>query len=274
MKYQQITFEHGKVAHITLNRPQYLNAQSWLLREEMDHAFALADNDDDIGAIVLSGAGGTFSAGHDVGTREDREYRIAHGHANVDPKGIYDNLKEINVSNTLRWRNLRKPTIAQVDGYCIFGGWMIAAAMDLIFADENALFLPGQTQYFSAPWDIGPKKAKEILFEHRFMTAEECHRLGYVNRVYKSDELERETMAYAERVATNYLDNPIGLETTKRSINHMMDTQGFTAEIGAAFENFCVMLGLHPRKQTPASQGGYARTDVAKQNLEASRPWI
>lgn len=274
MKYQQITYEAGSVARVLLDRPQYLNAQSWLLREELDHAFAQAENDENVGAIVISGAGGNFSAGHDVGTKEDREYRIANGHAHSDPKGIYDDLKEINVENTLRWRDVKKPTIAMVDGYCIFGGWMIAAAMDLIFADEDALFLPGQTQYFSAPWDIGPKKAKEILFEHRFMTADECHRLGYVNRVFKKDDLERETMAYAERVAANYLGNPIGVETTKRSINHMMDTQGFTAEIGAGFENFCVMLGLRPRENPPANQGGYARTDVARKNLEASKPWI
>jgi len=106
------------------------------------------------------------------------------------------------------------------------------------------------------------------------MTADECHRLGFVNRVYKSSELARETMAYADRVATNYLDNPIGLETTKRSINHMMDAQGFSVEIGTAFESFCVMLGLQPREQTPASQGGYARTDVAMKNLELSKSWI
>lgn len=106
------------------------------------------------------------------------------------------------------------------------------------------------------------------------MTAAECHRLGYVNCVYQSSELVRETMAYADRVGTNYLNNPPGLETIRRSINHMMDTQGFTAEIGAAFENFCVMLGLDPRKQPPASHGGYARTDVAKMNFEASKAWI
>ena len=78
------------------------------------------------------------------------------------------------MENTLRWRNLPKPTLAMVTGYCIFGGCMFASAMDIIFAAEDALFLPGTVQFFHAPWDLGPRKAKEILFEHRFLTAREA----------------------------------------------------------------------------------------------------
>jgi len=56
-----------------------------------------------------------------------------------------------------------------VHGYCIFGGWMLASAMDVIFAAEDAQFLPGFVEYFSTPWDMGPRRTKEILFEHRFV---------------------------------------------------------------------------------------------------------
>lgn len=274
MDYKEILYEEGKVARITLNRPGYLNAQSWLLREELDHAFARSVANKDVGAILLSGAGGNFSAGHDINTEKDKAYRKEHGHADEDPKSIYDDLKEINLTNTLRWRNVPKPTIAMVEGYCIFGGWMIASSMDVIFSHEQAMFLPGQTQYFSVPWDIGPRKAKEILFEHRYMTARECLTHGFVNRVFKGEDLERETLAHAQRVAENYLNSPLSIETTKRSINHMMDAQGFTAELESGFENFAVMVGLRPKKQTPPAKGGYSRGDVAKRNFEASRNWI
>ena len=167
-----------------------------------------------------------------------------------------------------------KPTIALVEGYCIFGGWMIAAAMDVLFAHEDARFLPGQTQYFSVPWDLGAKRAKEILFEHRFMSAQECFDNGFVNRVFDTENLERETLAYAGRVAENYLANPMGVETTKRTINHMLDAQGFTAEIGASFDSFAAMIGLAPIKHPASADGGYARTGIAKKNFEASRRYV
>ncbi len=274
METQEITYQPGKVARIQLNRPRYLNAQSWRLRNELDLAFEAAVADANVGAIVLSGMGGNFSAGHDIGTPEDRAYRKEIGHLRTDPKGIYDDLKEINVANTLRWRNVPKPTIGMVEGYCIFGGWMIAAAMDVLFAAQDAMFLPGQTQYFSVPWDIGAKRAKEILFEHRFLSARECFDDGFVNRVFDSQDLEEQTLAYAGRVADNYLQNPMVVETSKRTINHMLDAQGFTAEIESAFDSFAAMTGLTPRKQTPAQSGGYARTDVARQNFDASRDYV
>ncbi|XOV89114.1 MAG: enoyl-CoA hydratase-related protein [Pseudomonadota bacterium] len=270
MDLQDIVFEPGKVARITLNRPAVLNAQSWRLRNELDEAFAAAVSDPATGAIVVAGAGGNFSAGHDISSEEDRAYRRKIGHLRSDPKGVYDDLKEINLTNTLRWRNLRKPTIAMVEGYCIFGGWMIAAAMDVLFAHRDALFLPGQTQYFSAPWDLTPKRAKEILFEHRFMSAQECFDNGFVNRVF-GDDLEAETLAYAERVADNYLHNPMGVETTKRTINHMLDAQGFTHEIEAAFESFAVLTQSLQAERTAPQKGGYARTGVAKTNFLRSR---
>jgi len=269
----EIIYRPGRVARIELNRPQYLNAQSWRLRNELDQAFDAAVADAQTGAIVISGVGGNFSAGHDINSPEDRAYRGQIGHARSDPKGIYDDLKEINVANTMRWRNVTKPTIAMVEGYCIFGGWMIAAAMDVLFAHRDAMFLPGQTQYFSVPWDIGAKRAKEILFEHRFMSAQECFDNGFVNRVF-GDDLEAETIAYAERVADNYLDNPMAVETTKRTINHMLDSQGFSTGIEAAFESFAAMVGLVPRERTAPRKGGYARTDVARANFERSRTYI
>ena len=74
MKYEAILYEkHGAVAKVITNRPRYKNAQSRLMIEEMDHAFAAANADDDVRVIILGAIGDTFSSGHDIGTPEERE---------------------------------------------------------------------------------------------------------------------------------------------------------------------------------------------------------
>jgi len=272
MEYQHIIYQPGKVARLILNRPQYLNAQSWLMREEMDDAFNRAVADDEVGVIVLSGAGEHFSSGHDIGTPEDvadRQRRYP-----KDGFGHYKQMRAITLEDTLRWRNLPKPTIAMVHGYCIFGGWMFASAMDIIFASEDALFLPSLVQYFSTPWDIGPRKTKEVLFEHRFMTAWEAYEHGFVNRVFPGDRLEEETLSYAERVAENWMRNPFRIRTTKFCINHMVDAMGFTSELEQAYQSFCLMSGPERHGVPSPEKGGYAETHIARRNLELTRPWL
>ncbi len=230
--YTQIRYETvGRVARVVLNRPRYRNAQSRLLLEEMDDAFARASEDLGVGVIVLSGEGDHFSAGHDLGTPDevaDREARPAE----EGVRGRYARSWENNVAKSLRWRNVPKPTIAMVQGYCIFAGWIIASAMDLVFAADDAMFLGTNFQYFTIPWDIPPRQAKEILFESRFISAAEAHELGLVNRVVPRDRLEAETMEYAARVAEN---DPFQLRMIKLAMNQAQDAQGFTQHINGAF---------------------------------------
>src|ERR1700752_446522 len=191
MKYKAIIYEkHGVVARVITNRPRYKNAQSRLMIEEMDRAFAAANADEDVRVIILAPAGDTFSSGHDIGTPEEKEDM----RRRPFPKGVsgaYALSRHLFLDTTLRWRDLDKPTIAQVQGMCIFGGWMFATAMDLIVASEDAMFLPALTQYFSAPWDIGVRKAKEILFQSRFIDAQEALTTGLVNVVVPRRELEK-----------------------------------------------------------------------------------
>ncbi len=277
MDYQRIQYKPGKVAQIIFNRPEYLNAQSYQMLDEVDQAFAAAASDRDCGAIVLSGAGRAFSAGHDLGTKEEIQYCREHGltvpnDGNL-PKKVAD-MHEWFVKKTLAWRNCPKPTVAMVQGYCIYGGWMLAAAMDVIFAAEDTLFLPGMVEYFSIPWDMGPRKAKEILLEHRFITATEALACGFVNRIYPPDELEKATLAYAGRVAENHLAAPAWTETIKSSINHMQDAMGFSAEIEAAYASFCLMFGLGAHSAAGPGEGGFARTDIARRNFELSKSWL
>ncbi len=248
MGYENIRYElDGHVAKITLDRPRYRNAQSRRLLEELDEAFGRAAEDLEVRVIVLAGEGDHFSAGHDLGTPEelaDREARPPE----EGVRGRYKRSWDGNIDKTLRWRNLPKPTIAAVQGYCIFGGWIIASGMDLIFAADDAMFLGTNFQYFSIPWDLHPRKAKEILFESRFLPADEAMALGLVNRVIPRADLLAETMAYAHRVAQN---DPFQLRMIKLAVNQAQDAQGFTAHINAAF-------GMYVLSSTGESDPAYA----------------
>jgi enoyl-CoA hydratase len=218
------------VARFTTNRPQVRNAQSRRLLEELDRAFAWAAAEPDVKVIVLFGAGEHFSGGHDLGSDEEladrRERPLQAG-----LRGRFDHSRENFVDKTLRWRNLPKPTIAGVQGYCIFAGWLVASAMDIIYAADNAMFLAANFQYLSVPWDMHPRRAKELLYESRFIDAEEAHSLGLVNRVYPVADLEAATLDYAQRIARN---DPFQLRMIKLAVNQMQDGQGFHAHITAA----------------------------------------
>ena len=132
MDYQDIrTEDDGYVRRVITSRPQYRNAQSRRLLEELDDAFAAAAEDTDVRVVVLLGDGDHFSGGHDLGTPEekaDRERRPRQ----EGVRGRFHHSRESFVNKTLRWRDLPMPTIAGVQGYCIFGGWMVASAMDII----------------------------------------------------------------------------------------------------------------------------------------------
>jgi enoyl-CoA hydratase len=277
MEYRHIIYLPGKTARIILNRQRYLNAQSYLMLEEIDSAICAAVKDPECGAIVLSGLGRAFSVGHDIGTEEDNIYKKEHGYGSsgdLDVSKWFEGMRKLYIDYTLAWKNISKPTITMVHGYCIFGGWMVAAAMDVIFAAEDAQFLPGFVEYFSTPYDIGFRRAREILFEHRFMTAREAYNYGFVNRVFDAESLEKETLQYAERVAENYLDFPSWVKMCKFSINHMEEAMGFNTEIGSAFNNFCLMSATRSKAMAPPSEGGFARTNMAKKHFQLSLPWL
>ena len=224
MAFTQLHFDKTeRIARITLNRPRYRNAQSTVLLEELDRAFEQAADDDEVKVIILAGAGEHFSAGHDLGTPEERDNPTSYFNTRGLKKRHIGSWR-LFLDNTLRWRDLPKPTIAQVQGYCIFGGYMFASAMDLIVAADDAMFLPSLTQYFSAPWDIGVRKAKEVLFQSRFIDAEEALRTGLINLVVPRAELEKETNALAGRIAET---DSFTLRLTKFAANLAQDEMGF-----------------------------------------------
>ncbi len=257
----------GPVALITLNRPQYRNAQSWQLLDELDEALDRAQADQTISVIVVKGEGDHFSSGHDLGTPEQVEDYKERG---IPPVGIaeYDAFRKYNLDLTLKWRNLPKPTIAMVRGYCIYGGWMIAAAMDVIFASPDARFLAGPVEYLSVPFDVGFRKAKELLFESRFIDAEEARSLDFVNRVYPSEDLEAETLAWANRVAENGYG---GLRMAKLAVNKMQDLLGFSAAMEAAFADFLVLARMAGHPPAPRLERKLGGVDLALRGQRSER---
>jgi enoyl-CoA hydratase len=264
-QYTQIDYQlDGRVARLTLNRPNYRNAQSRLLVEELDSAFARAADDDSVTAIVLLGAGDHFSAGHDLGTPEELADREARPYP-AGTRGRFQRSDHINIEPTLRWRDVPKPTIAAVQGYCIFAGWMVASACDVIFAADNALFLPSNFQYFSVPWDIHPRKAKAILFESRFVDANEAEQLGLVDRVIQANKLEAETMAYAHRVAEN---DPFQLRMIKLAVNQAQDGMGFRSHIQAAHAYYMLSSAGEADPDYALTKPGGRRRPMVQRALE------
>jgi enoyl-CoA hydratase len=226
----------GPVAKVTMNRPKFHNAQSRVLLEELDAAFATAMADHDVRVVVLFGNGPHWSSGHDIGTAEELADRQARPYAE-GTVGVHQRSWDWNVENTLRWRDLPKPTLAAVQGMCIYGGWMIASAMDLIVAADDAQFIPFLFQYQSTPWDLGARRAKELMWEQGLLDAQEALGVGFVSEVWPRDELEDRAMAKAERIAEL---NPLVAEMIKRQVNDAQDHMGFRTAIAAGHQHYLI----------------------------------
>ena len=240
----------GAIARVTMNRPEYGNAQNSAMTYALDDAFYRAAADDDVTVVVLAGAGKHFSAGHDIGTpgRDidtsfDRRAGLWWDHVgNLGGESRYAREQEVYLGMCRRWRELPKPVIAQVHGACIAGGLMLAWVCDLIVAAQDAFFadpvvrmgIPG-VEYFAHPWMLGPRFAKEALFTGGRFTAERAYQLGMVNRVVPRGELEAATFALAEQVAEM---PPFGLALAKRAVNQCEDLMGMRSGMDSVF-------GLH-----------------------------
>jgi enoyl-CoA hydratase/carnithine racemase len=230
----QIRYEvTDKVAVITLNRPHRANAQTMELLDDLNAAFEKAAADDDVRVIVLRGNGKHFSSGHDLSGGGARPDKITLQH-------IYALEARRYLDYSLRWRNIPKPTIASVQGKAIAGALLLIWPMDLIVAAENAEFSDpvvfmgiGGVEYHGHTWELGARKAKEILFTGRAVTAAEAEQIGMVNRVVPLEDLHAETMKLARHIAQM---DPFGLRQAKRAVNQTLDVQGFYAAIQSVFD--------------------------------------
>ncbi len=248
-EYEFLQFERldeGRVVRILLDRPDTRNAQNRGLLVELDDAFRVAEEDDTVRVVILGGTGPLFSSGHDMGSAKAAEERTSHPTSQINGatrQGTEARMLQewhYYFQNTLRWRNLRKITIAQVQGTVFAAGLMLMWACDLIVGSENVLFADvvgtrlGMCgiEYFGHPWEFGPRRTKELMLTGDAIDVHEAHRLGMVSKIFPNDELSEQTLAYAKRIAQ--LPTVTAL-LIKESVNQTMDNMGFYNSLQACF---------------------------------------
>jgi enoyl-CoA hydratase len=230
--YQTIRLERsGAVALLTLARPERLNAIDKRMLGELQHALDAVERDDEVRALVVKGAGGNFSSGFDL--KEQMEVR---------PTGV-DAWREIldrDFSTVTRFWHLNKPTIAAVQGYCLAGGCELALCCDITIAAEDAIFGEPELKFGAGivvmilPWLVGPKRAKEIILGGADrITAAEALRIGLVNRVVRSDEVESAAIALAHHIA---VIDPDLVRQTKQAINQSFEIMGLIDALNTALD--------------------------------------
>jgi len=251
--YKYITYEElddKSIVRIMLNRPNQRNAQNRGLLVELDEAFLRAEADDQVRVVILGGAGTMFSSGHDMGSKDSMAERA--GGENEHPSMSINGgtragaenrmLQEWHYfyQNTLRWRNLRKITIAQVHGNVFSAGLMLMWACDLIVAAENTEFadVVGHRlgmcgmEFFAHPWEFGPRRAKELMLTGDSIGAEEAHQIGMVSKIFPEAEMSEKTLEMARRIAR--LPTMAAL-MIKESVNQSVDNMGFQNALQACF---------------------------------------
>jgi enoyl-CoA hydratase len=247
VRIRYATEESGSIGRITLARPEMRNAQDYLMLHEIDLAFGLAARDEAVRVVIIDGDGPHFSSGHDISPNAMDQVPTSCSNLvmTFDGVGALGHMaaeEEFYIGMCWRWRNFPKPTIAQVQGKVIAGGLMLVWPMDMIIASDDATFSDPTVafgvnghEYFVHAWELGSRKAKEMLFRSNSLTAQECHQLGMVNHVVPRDELHEFTLGIAKEIA----ERPVmGTKLAKMAVNQSLDAQGQWTAIQAAF-------GLH-----------------------------
>lgn len=226
----------GAVATITLDRPERHNAQDQTLLVELDARWRDAAVDDAVKVILLRANGKNFSSGHDLKSEGE-------GYTREDQGPVESGFRweaEHYLGFSQRWRNIPKPSIAAVQGACIAGALNVIWPCDLILAADNAWFSDpvvrygiGGIEYHAHTWEMGARKAKEMLFTAGSLTAEEAQQLGMVNRVVPLAELDTRALELAQRIAG--MDG-WALAQAKRAVNQTLDIMGQHSALQAAFE--------------------------------------
>lgn len=245
MAYETILIDiREKVALITLNRPQALNALNAQLISELNQALDELDSDRNIGCIVLTGSAKAFAAGADIKEMAELEY----------PQIYLDDL----FSDSDRVASRRTPMIAAVAGFALGGGCELALMCDFILAADNARFgqpeiklgvLPGMGGTQRLTHAVGKAKAMEMCLTGRLIDADEAERAGLVARVLPQEQLLDEAMKVAASIAAKSL--PVAM-MVKESVNRAFEVS--LAE-GIRFERrvFHAAFASHDQKEGMAA---------------------
>jgi len=244
------------IRRLTLNRPEKRNALSNDLRRELFSALEGADKDPEIRVIIVRGAGPCFSAGYDLSPEASTQappYYTAGG-PGFWPRHV--------VEGVFRIWDMAKPVIAQVHGWCLAGATELATACDLVYLGDDARIgyppvrgmSPPDNQFH--PWLCGFRSAMEQMLTGDALTADEAVRVGFANRAFPVDDLEREVLAIAERVAKV---PPEVQQINKRSVHRAMEAMGLRSAIRAGTEMQALAMTTEASRQTFA---GFRAGDV------------
>lgn len=220
-----------QVACITLNRPERLNALGKRSLEEINRALDLAEGDDSVKAIVVTGAGKAFSSGFDL--KEQMEAR-------PEGEAVWREILARDFDTTMRFWDCPKPTIAAVHGACLAGAFEISLACDITVAAQNAIFGEPELKFGAGivtmllPWMTGPKQAKEIILTGLDrIDAQTARELGIVNKVVPDGEHLPQALAIARTMA---VIDPNLVRATKAAINDSFEARGMKAALQRALE--------------------------------------
>jgi enoyl-CoA hydratase len=251
--YRFVTYEtvdEGRIARIMLNRPEARNAQNRGMLVELDEAMLRAEADDEVRVVILGGVGPMFTSGHDMGSKVSMEEympgpnmhptRAINGGTRKGAENLMLQEWHYFFNNTRRWRDLRKITVAQVHGDVYAAGLMLMWACDLIVCAENVTFADvvgtrlGMcgVEYFAHPWELGPRRTKELMLTGDTLSVDEAHQIGMVSKVFPLDELPDRTLELARRIAQ--LPTMTAL-LIKESVNQTVDNMGFHNSLNACF---------------------------------------
>ena len=241
---EMLTYEkEGRIATMTLNRPERGNALCRQLRDEMDDVLDDLDSDDDTRVLIVASNGKNFCTGYDLsewgylwGTGEPSrpEDSRPHRRAPIFSRREFHESRE-------RWMRLwriRQATVGVVRGACVAGGLDLAGVLDVVFAADDATFgqpearSMGEIHTFGMwPVHLGMRKTKEWLFTGDSMTGTEAEQYGLVNKAVPADEVMAVARTYAERISHVPLEM---LYSHKEATNRWWDAMGIASAIAAA----------------------------------------
>jgi enoyl-CoA hydratase len=211
-----LTEIHGRVGLVRLNRPQAMNALNSTLTGELMEALSGFDAEKAIGAMVVTGNERAFAAGADIKEMADAS--------------AIDMLERDSISRFDRIRQIKKPVVAAVSGYCLGGGNELAMSCDMIVASETARFgqpeitigvIPGAGGTQRLTRAVGKAIAMEMVLNNRMLTADEALQFGLVNRVVPVERYLDEALSLAAEIAARA---PLAVRLGKEAINHAFES--------------------------------------------------
>ena len=209
MNYEAILVDvEDGVGTITLNRPDKLNAMNRQMMSEVKDVLQKFETDDNVGCVVITGAGRAFSAGGDI--HEQREHDRRYSQEELDRMRTYGPLHDVGV--------FPKPTIGMMNGLCYGGASVLGSSLDMRIGCEDTKFrfLAAAYGRINATWtlpnQVGWPMAKELLFSARIVEAEEAYRIGLLNHLVPREQLRAKTMELAKTIAGNHRGAVLGVK--------------------------------------------------------------